>query len=242
MRRKSCGCTGRPTGPTGITSARPKEKVSGGRWDPVSGTVRDVPAEPKDDRTRVGIDLPAAGSCFVVFRKDGSMAPRIEAPEVVSTQTLTAPWELKFPEGWGAPASVELADLKPWKDLDISPEGKAFSGTAEYTSAFEIGPVKKDRHYILDLGDVERIAEVYVNGEFVRTLWTPPYSLDITDRVRDGKNSITVKVTNTWFNRLVYDAGRPESDRKTWVLKWPDKNAPLKESGLLGPVSIRTMQ
>ena len=211
-------------------------------WDPVSGTVRDVPAEPKDDRTRVGIDLPAAGSCFVVFRKDGSKAPRIEAPEVVSTQTLTAPWELKFPEGWGAPVSVELVDLKPWKDLDISPEGKAFSGTAEYNSAFEIGPVKKDRHYILDLGDVERIAEVYVNGEFVRTLWTPPYSLDITDRVRDGKNSITVKVTNTWFNRLVYDAARPESDRKTWVLKWPDKNAPLKESGLLGPVSIRTMQ
>ena len=211
-------------------------------WDPVSGTVRDVPAEPKDDRTRVGIDLPAAGSCFVVFRKDGSKAPRIEVPEVVSTQTLTAPWELKFPEGWGAPASVELVDLKPWKDLDISPEGKAFSGTAEYNSAFEIGPVKKDRHYILDLGDVERIAEVYVNGEFVRTLWTPPYSLDITDRVRDGKNSITVKVTNTWFNRLVYDAARPESDRKTWVLKWPDKNAPLKESGLLGPVSIRTMQ
>ena len=154
----------------------------------------------------------------------------------------TAPWELKFPEGWGAPASVELADLKPWKDLDISPEGKAFSGTAEYNSAFEIGPVKKNRHYILDLGDVERIAEVYVNGEFVRTLWTPPYSLDITDRVRDGKNSITVKVTNTWFNRLVYDAARPESDRKTWVLKWPDQNAPLKESGLLGPVSIRTMQ
>ena len=49
-------------------------------------------------------------------------------------------------------------------------------------------------------------------------------------------------MTNTWFNRLVYDAARPENDRKTWVLKWPDQNAPLKESGLLGPVSIRTMQ
>lgn len=96
--------------------------------------------------------------------------------------------------------------------------------------------------YKLQLGDVERIAEVYINGEFVRTLWTSPYEVDITRFVRQGENEIKVKITNTWFNRLVYDANQPEAKRKTWVLKWPDKNAELKPSGLLGPVSIVVMK
>ena len=55
----------------------------------------------------------------------------------------------------------------------------------------------------------------------------------------DGRNTLTVDVTGSWFNRLVYDAGRPEAGRKTWVLRWPDRNAPLRESGLLGPVILR---
>ena len=68
---------------------------------------------------------------------------------------------------------------------------------------------------------MERIAEVYVNGRVRPHVGRRALQLGIyIDRVRDGKNSITVKVTNTWFNRLVYDAARPENDRKTWVLKW----------------------
>lgn len=212
-------------------------------WDPLTGEVAPAIYEKKGNRTSVKVDLPQAGSCFVVFRKDKS-GPQVQSAKekkIASAISLNQPWELKFPTGWGAPASVRLTELKPWKDLDISAEGKSFSGTAEYTTTFNVDKIT-EAQFLLNLGDVDMIAEVILNGKPVRTLWTTPYCADITETIQTGTNSLTVKVTSTWFNRLAYDAALAEADRKTWVLKWPDKNAPLKKCGLMGPVSITVMR
>ena len=91
----------------------------------------------------------------------------------------------------------------------------------------------------LDLGMVNMIAEVFVNGEKVRTVWCSPYSLDISQYVKQGENNLQVKVTSTWFNRLVHDASLPEAERKTWTISGPSADAKLKEYGLLGPVNLK---
>ena len=83
------------------------------------------------------------------------------------------------------------------------------------------------------------IAVVKLNGQTLRTLWTSPYKLDVSNALRAGTNELTVEVTSTWFNRLVYDAGQPEADRKTWTISGPSKDSQLRESGLLGPVVLR---
>jgi hypothetical protein len=49
---------------------------------------------------------------------------------------------------------------------------------------------------------------------------------------------LSIDVTSSWFNRLVYDAGLPETERKTWTIAGPDKDKELRESGLLGPVNL----
>jgi hypothetical protein len=82
------------------------------------------------------------------------------------------------------------------------------------------------------------IAKVTLNGKFLGTLWCTPYSLDVTDAVIAGNNSLKIEVTGTWFNRLVYDAAQPEDKRKTWTISGPSKDAPLRNSGLLGPATI----
>jgi hypothetical protein len=145
---------------------------------------------------------------------------------------------LSFPAGWGAPASHEVKELKAWKDLDLSPEARAFSGTVTYTTTFDAGKLKKGATCLLDLGRVDMVAEVTLNGKKLRTLWTPPYRLDITHALKAGKNTLQIEVTSTWFNRLSYDAGLPEEQRKTWTINGPKKDAELRDSGLLGPVSI----
>ncbi|MBC8603605.1 hypothetical protein H8784_17990 [Parabacteroides acidifaciens] len=211
-------------------------------WNPVNGEMNDIPVRSVDGRTQVQLDLPQSGSCFLVFNAPGSPVQELRERQLVSTLPLNSPWELRFPEGWGAPASISLPVLKSWKDLDIPAEGKAFSGTATYSTQFEVKKIDKNRTYRLDLGDVQRIAEVYLNGQKVGVAWTMPYEMDVTSYLKKGKNTLVVKVTNTWFNRLVYDVNRPEAERKTWVLKWPDKDAPLRDSGLLGPVSLKIEQ
>lgn len=211
-------------------------------WDPITGKKEPAIYEMKNNRTTVNIDLPEAGSFFVVFRKDMPVgyAQSVNPKMKVVNYSLNQPWELKFPDGWGAPAFIRIPELKPWRELDIPVEGKAFSGTVEYTSTFDIDK-KNGSQFILNLGKVDMIAEVLLNGKPLRTLWTTPYCVDITDAVQSNTNTLTVKVTSTWFNRLVYDAGQEETSRKTWVLSWPNKNASLKDTGLLGPVSITVM-
>ena len=229
-------CAPKGSGFEGVVDFRSTGRVR--LWDPVDGSIEDIPCEQRDGRTLVALDLAPSGSCFIVFEK-GEKQKKVSQQRTFETvAVLDGEWEFLFPEGWGTPRSVR-SELKPWKDLDLSQEGKSFSGTVEYRTSFELPHFKKNRSYQLDLGRVERIAEIWINGKQVETLWTEPYRADVTDYLQKGENTICIKVTNTWFNRLVYDAGQPEEARKTWVLKWPDRSAPLRESGLLGPVVLR---
>ncbi|MDR3267502.1 MAG: hypothetical protein LBT83_00320 [Tannerella sp.] len=209
-------------------------------WDPVTGEITPLTTRIDGERSIVSLDLPQAGSCFVLFRHNGQTvsASAARKMEEFASKPLTGVWKLAFPSGWDVPESLEITELKAWKELDLSSEGKAFSGTATYTTTFQLDEVKPEVNFTLDLGSVEMIATVSLNGKPLRTLWTPPYSLDLGDAVKKGENHLTIEVTGTWFNRLVYDAGQPEEKRKTWTINAPSKDAPLRESGLLGPVRL----
>ena len=53
-----------------------------------------------------------------------------------------------------------------------------------------------------------------------------------------------IEVTNTWRNRVIYDLGQPEKDRKTWIIYKPDYNPkptdPFVPSGIIGPVYLKS--
>ena len=116
----------------------------------------------------------------------------------------------------------------------MSEEGKAFSGTAVYETTFTLPRGVKE--VVLDLGRVDMIADVSLNGEPAGVLWARPYKLTIPGK--PGRNTLRIAVTGTWFNRLAYDAGQPEDRRKTWTIAGPEPGSPLRESGLLGPVRL----
>ncbi|MGV8963501.1 MAG: glycosyl hydrolase [Candidatus Saccharimonadaceae bacterium] len=210
-------------------------------WDPVTGAIVSNIGKPNGDRTSVTLDLPKAGSCFLVFKPFGSAVDTqiAESKDSIVTEIpLTNTWSLSFPEGWDAPAKLTVTELQAWKDLEVSQEAKSFSGTVSYTTTFDVGETSPNAKYSLDLGCVDMVAAVSLNGKKLRTLWAPPYKLDLTEAIVSGTNTLTVEVTSTWFNRLVYDAGQPESNRKTWTLNGPSENAELRISGLLGPVFL----
>lgn len=206
-------------------------------WDPVTGDILPIKAMPNGEYTAVELDLPRSGSCFLVFREGETKQIELKA-YTEQKIPLTSPWTLSFPSGWGAPESLTIPGLQPWNKLDISDEGKAFSGTVTYTTTFDVKNIKPGMRFTLDLGEVNMIAKVSLNGEDLRTLWAAPYGIDLTKVIRKGKNTLTIEVTSTWFNRLVYDANQPESERKTWTINGPDKDSELKNYGLLGPVVL----
>ncbi len=161
--------------------------------------------------------------------------------KVVASLPITGTWTITFPEGWGISSPLKVNELKPWKDFDLSPEGKAFAGTAIYKTTFRLKEKTGLNQYVLDLGNVDMAATVILNGKKVGNVLAPPYKINLNDAVKKGENILEVQVTSTWFNRLVFDAGQPQEKRKTWVINGPGSDSPLRASGLLGPVVMQIL-
>jgi hypothetical protein len=179
---------------------------------------------------------------------------------------VAGPWRVRFTPGWGAPPEATLPELASWSDN--AQEGiRYFSGSATYVKdinvpASVLGP---GRDVALDLGSVKNFAEVTLNGRYLGVLWKAPFRVNITGMLKTGRNTLAIKVTNLWPNRLIGDEQKPPDVEWSGnrLRAWPDwvwsgkprpktgrytfttwrfwrKDSPLLESGLLGPVVIRS--
>jgi len=89
--------------------------------------------------------------------------------------------------------------LTSWHELGLA----RYSGTGTYYTTFQQRrPLRPEERLILDLGTVLETAEVRVNGTSFGPLAWPPYRVDITSQVREGKNELVVIVANTRANAL----------------------------------------
>lgn len=180
---------------------------------------------------------------------------------------LQGPWQVSFQPNRGAPERVAFDQLISWSQHSDAGV-KYFSGSATYRISFDWASDKlsipdRQSQFFLDLGRVEVIAEVKLNGKDLGILWKPPFQIEVTDALRSGENVLEVNVVNRWVNRMIGDEQLPEdSDRKPdgTLKSWPQwvsegqpsptgrqtftswrlwkKDAPLVESGLLGPVKL----
>ncbi len=172
---------------------------------------------------------------------------------------LSGAWQLQFPNV----VETSFDKLISWtKSADDNI--RYFSGTATYTKEFPVSKdmMKGETSFEIDLGSVKEIAEVILNGKNLGVLWKAPFRINIDDAVKEGTNTLEIKVTNLWPNRLIGDEQLPiDFERKGPNIKqWPewllnkterlgdrvtfaaykhwDKDSELLTSGLLGPVKI----
>ncbi len=82
---------------------------------------------------------------------------------------------------------------------------------------------------------MESLCEVKLNGAELGVLWSAPFRVEITGKLKAGGNRLQVKVVNLWANRIIGDAALPESERLTRTnITRLNKDTPLEPSGLLG--------
>ena len=209
-------------------------------WRADTGSQEMASYRIEGDHTTVPLALQPFESLFVVFRKPATaMAYVAPTTERTTLTTLGGPWQVAFQPDRGAPPGKAFDRLTAWND-DGDPGVKYFSGTGTYHKTVEMPQTwfRPSRRLILDLGDVRDLAEVTVNGVSEGVYWCPSYRVDVTNALRPGKNEISIAVTNTWVNRLIGDR-QPGAPKITFTLDPPYKaDAPLRVSGLLGPVSL----
>jgi hypothetical protein len=207
-------------------------------WRADSGATEPAPYAILDGWTDIPLELDPGESLFIVLRKPTVQASReIPQPHRVQLAALSGSWRLTFERGRGAPAVLELPRLKSWSEFD-DPAIRYFSGVGTYTQTLTPPKAWRDRRLYLDLGDVLEVASVLVNGEPLGTVWKRPYRIELTGKLREGINVLTVAVADLWVNRLIGDA-QPGGMRFT-VTNGPTyrADAPLRPAGLVGPVTI----
>ena len=190
-------------------------------WDPLTGTRRDLPEfEQREGRTLVPLEFAPAQSWFVVFRKPyaETAAPKRSGgvkrnfSEFLQVAEITGAWQVNFDPQWGGPAQpVTFDKLEDWTKRP-EPGIRYYSGTAVYRTGFDLPPSTlrpPEFRRFLDLGQVNHIARVRLNGQDLGVVWTAPWRVDISDAAREQANRLEIEVTNVWANRLIGDEQEP---------------------------------
>jgi hypothetical protein len=180
---------------------------------------------------------------FIVFSGKGKpKSPDVKDnfPAPKTLVEITTPWTVKFESGKirrGPSEPVIFDKLQSWS-LNKDARIRYYSGTAVYNNTFTLD-AKPSGNISIDLGKVGVMAKVTVNGKYAGGAWTYPYSVDITDVVKTGENTVEIEVVNTWANRFIGESLLPEEERvvKPLYNNWK-ASSPLQESGLLETVKI----
>ena len=209
--------------------------------DPVSGEVGG--AETRADGS-VRLQL-APGQSVILRCSQGQPAAspwpyRSVAGDAVE---LPGPWKVEFVTGGPVlPQSFESPKPASWTEVPDT-EAQRFAGTARYTTTFDA--VAGTGPQLLDLGAVHGSARVSLNGEHVATLFTPPYTVVLSNLKPTG-NLLDIEVTGVAANR-VRDLDRRGVEWRIFedinfvgigykpfdASRWP-----VRPQGLVGPMTL----
>jgi len=195
-------------------------------------------------RNWVRIQLKAGKSMFVETGVDEATDAWKYLKNFGDAQVIAGPYRLSFVEGGPTlPEPQTLPALTSW--TGINQETEAFSGTAAYEVSFD-KPAGKADAWLLQLPDVRESARVYLNGEYLGTLWANPFEI-LLPGLKDRGNELRIEVTNLSANRIramelageewkiFYEINMVDKDYKPFDAKvWQ----PMP-SGLIGEIRIQ---
>ena len=207
----------------------------------MSGGKTTGPKTLKLRKTAAGLETWAAENGAWELKTRSGKSVQVKASGVANPIDVGGAWSVNFTAVKSGPKQVEL-QAGSWTDSSDD-DVKYYSGTATYRKTVTIPAALRaaDKRICLDLGDVQNIARVRLNGKDLGLAWKAPYVVDITAAAVPGANRLEIEVTNTWVNRLAGDAGKPQDQRVTFAGAGRGGGggaSALLPAGLIGPVRV----
>jgi hypothetical protein len=225
-------------------------------WDPFTGRTSRI-----RNAAQIEIALQPYESRLIAFTGgDSNEEPETASDAQPKYVDLSSDWKLTFSD---LNQTITMAKLHSWSDEEAF---KYYSGRVRYAKTIDIPAATiSGNSLVLDFGQgtpvpipdplptfnmrayldgpVREAAEVYVNGDSVGVVWHPPYSIDLTQWLKPGKNELTIVVGNTAINSL---AGQDLPDYRLlndrygerFVPQGMDHLQPLP-SGIVGGLQLR---
>lgn len=199
-------------------------------YDAFSNRLKALSACEKQGKREVSICLRPYESMVILTRDDweGYPVEKEWKGTIQKSLKLEGAWKLSFadaksyarvPEDSGFQSLGEQEELIP---LSCEPEFMDKTGTVRYEMHF-LWQKKPESRVFINLGEVYEIAEVFLNKESMGVCICPPYRIEITDQLIEGRNDLIIEVTNTLGN-----------ENKEFMSHY----TPIEPFGLLGPVAV----
>lgn len=210
-------------------------------WHPETGKIDKPSYRIENGVTKVSLNLVSNDAVFVVFRNKAKVSS-YSAPKTTETllTTVEGPWNVSFQTKKGNALLATFDSLTQW-NVNTDTGIKYFSGTGTYSKTLQ-APAEwfnEGTELWLDLGRLQNLAEVTINGKSLGIVWKNPFLVNATEYMKQGENKLEIKVTNLWVNRLIGDQQPDEKEKTTYVSNpFYRADSPLKPSGLLGPVQV----
>jgi hypothetical protein len=205
-------------------------------WSGVDGSVRKLKQyKTVDGVTTIDLEFVPYESYFIVFNSGKKVKSKVENGnanfESFNTlKTIEGTWNVSFNPKWGGPEEIKFENLQDWTEHEMRGI-KYYSGIATYKKSFNISNTEsKNSKYFIDLGVVNDIARIKLNGKDIGVIWCAPWRIDISSALQDGDNELEIEVANRWINRLLGDRLEPDANVRT--VKF--------ENGLMGGKEYKT--
>lgn len=167
-------------------------------WDPVSGAKLYFEWKRERERTQIKLALAEYGSAFIVFLpEEDEPSPQLQVTTRRSLSLDNRPWQLNFVRNRLIITSDSLFDWSSHTD----PRIRYYSGSVVYRTQFEWDGTATGAK--LEFQELYNLASIRINGTDCGTLWTKPYTIDISNALKKGSNILELEVTNTWANALL---------------------------------------
>jgi len=203
-------------------------------WIGTTGETRKITDySVKNGMTTIPLEFFPYESFFITFsanNNQGVIANKGEGnfPGFTKIKTIEGAWNVSFDSKFGGPENIEFDKLQDWTDHEMRGI-KYYSGIGTYKKMFNIDNIE-NKKYLIDLGVVNDIARVKLNGTDLGVVWCSPWRIDISKALKKGENNLEIEVANRWINRLLGD--RQEPDANVRIIKF--------ENGLLGGKEFTT--
>ncbi|WP_437919014.1 glycosyl hydrolase [Sphingobacterium sp. LRF_L2] len=201
-------------------------------YNAVTDQLMPLSLQTKEGRTLVTLNFDAYQSLFVLLSEQ---KVSLANWKVSKTLTLQGKWHLQLEGVSHLPIVQEQPDF--WTNITVD-SLRYHAGTVSYTMSFHQPFSKKGKRAVLRLAEVESMAEVILNGSTVGVIWTKPYALDVTDYIKEGDNSLEIKVYNTWGNRFGYETNNNTTERLVKTTATAKFLKEMQPAGISGEVKL----
>lgn len=193
-------------------------------WDSESGEKYRYPTA--KGKKEVQIELAPSSSMLIVFdtAENGDLYQLLRPGR--EGILINGPWKLKLNHVNGRRRQTtmrRLADFQRYNRL------KTFAGVAVYENEFRVE--EPEGLTTINLGDVQGVSELAVNGQNMGVRWYGRHIYNISGSLVKGKNSISIKITTVAGNYLKSLKDNPTAQRWT-------SGQPFYPAGMMGPVEL----